>query len=54
MKNLVNYLDDYFDENIEEQLINRKFKKDECCNCNKHNKHNKHNKKQSRTKYGSI
>lgn len=26
MKNLVNYLDDYFDENIEETLCNRKFK----------------------------
>lgn len=26
MKNLLNYLDDYFDENIEEQLCNRKFK----------------------------
>jgi len=44
MKNLVNYLDDYFDENIEEQLINRKLKKDEYCNYNKHNKHGKHNK----------
>ena len=44
MKNLVNYLDDYFDENIDEQLINRKFKKHECINCNKRNKHNKKNK----------
>ena len=26
MKNLLNYLDDYFDENIEETLCNRKFK----------------------------
>lgn len=27
MKNLVNYLDDYFDENIEETLCNKKFGK---------------------------
>lgn len=27
MKNLLNYLDDYFDENIEEQLTNRNFKR---------------------------
>lgn len=26
MKNLLNYLDDYFDDNIEETLCNRKFK----------------------------
>ncbi len=26
MKNLVNYLDDYFDENLEETLCYRKFK----------------------------
>ena len=26
MKNLLNYLDDYFDENVEETLCNRKFK----------------------------
>ena len=27
MKNLVNYLDDYFDDNINEQLINKNFKR---------------------------
>lgn len=26
MKNLVNFLDDYFEDNIEETLCNRKFK----------------------------
>ena len=26
MKNLLNYLDDYFDDNSEETLCNRKFK----------------------------
>lgn len=26
MKNLINYLDEYFGENVDEQLCNRKFK----------------------------
>lgn len=42
MKNILNYLEDYFDENVDEQLTNRKFKR------NKINVQKKKNSKYSK------
>ena len=56
MKNLVNYLDDYFDENLEEVLCNRKFgkinihKNEKKDSINEEKDHSKHKKEKHKNK----